>query len=328
MSYDFVSRNQGLVRSLPLWGGVLGFAGLLANRAVSGVRGRAAPGREGMQGQGGAGLQGCVVWVVGGGRSSFRRGWGCVGAGVGECAPCAGPNPGAAAQGGGATQRGTCRPLQPPRPPGPHPLPPPPQIAPVVDASSSQSRADVLGIITSAVLLLTGLQWLSLKARPVEAVAQDGASVSYVDPKAKLPPAAAAEIEWWVPRGRGRGGGRGAVLGWGRGGGGVASGRWGARAAPAGWRPPRGAPPVCGLAGQRKGGAGPPAPQLHRAPPTPPPTTTTNATTSATTTAATTPSPCTHPHTHAHANPAPLATPCTPYPPVSGPGGRSAARRA
>jgi hypothetical protein len=36
-------------------------------------------------------------------------------------------------------------------------------IAPVVDASSSQSRADVLGIVLSAVLLLTGLQWLSLK---------------------------------------------------------------------------------------------------------------------------------------------------------------------
>jgi uncharacterized membrane protein len=44
------------------------------------------------------------------------------------------------------------------------------QIAPVVDASSSQSRADVLGIFLSAVLLLTGLQWLSLKAKPVEAV--------------------------------------------------------------------------------------------------------------------------------------------------------------
>jgi hypothetical protein len=39
------------------------------------------------------------------------------------------------------------------------------QVAPVVDASSSQSRIDVLGILMSAVLLLTGLQWLSLKAR-------------------------------------------------------------------------------------------------------------------------------------------------------------------
>eukprot|EP00967_Tisochrysis_lutea_P038010 scaffold45589_cov22-Tisochrysis_lutea.AAC.2 len=39
------------------------------------------------------------------------------------------------------------------------------QIAPVVDASSSQSRTDVIGIGLSAVLLLTGLQWLSLKPR-------------------------------------------------------------------------------------------------------------------------------------------------------------------
>ena len=44
------------------------------------------------------------------------------------------------------------------------------QIAPVVDASSSQSRADVLGILLSAVLLLTGLQWLALKPKIPEAV--------------------------------------------------------------------------------------------------------------------------------------------------------------
>ena len=42
------------------------------------------------------------------------------------------------------------------------------QVAPVVDASSSQSRTDVLVILLSAVLLLTGLQWLALqpKAKP------------------------------------------------------------------------------------------------------------------------------------------------------------------
>ena len=40
-SYDLVARNQGFMRSLPLWGGGLGFAGLLANRAISGVRGPA-----------------------------------------------------------------------------------------------------------------------------------------------------------------------------------------------------------------------------------------------------------------------------------------------
>jgi hypothetical protein len=44
------------------------------------------------------------------------------------------------------------------------------QIAPIVDAGSSQSRADVLGILLSAVLLLTGLQWLALKPKPIDAV--------------------------------------------------------------------------------------------------------------------------------------------------------------
>lgn len=36
-SYDFVAQNQGLVRSLPLWAGGLGFVSLLANRTLSGV---------------------------------------------------------------------------------------------------------------------------------------------------------------------------------------------------------------------------------------------------------------------------------------------------
>ena len=39
------------------------------------------------------------------------------------------------------------------------------QVAPVVDASSWQSRADVLVILLSAVLLLTGLQWLALRPK-------------------------------------------------------------------------------------------------------------------------------------------------------------------
>ena len=47
------------------------------------------------------------------------------------------------------------------------------QIAPVVDASSAQSRADVLAIGLSAVVLLIGLQWISLTPRtPVQASAQ------------------------------------------------------------------------------------------------------------------------------------------------------------
>lgn len=39
------------------------------------------------------------------------------------------------------------------------------QVAPVADASSAQSRADVLVIAMAAALLLTGLTWLSLKPR-------------------------------------------------------------------------------------------------------------------------------------------------------------------
>lgn len=44
------------------------------------------------------------------------------------------------------------------------------QIAPVVDASSSQSRADVLVIVMSAALMLTGLSWLSIKPKPLTPV--------------------------------------------------------------------------------------------------------------------------------------------------------------
>ena len=59
----------------------------------------------------------------------------------------------------------------------PHLCPPPDaQEAPVVDASSGQSRTDVLAIFMSAILLLTGLQWLSLKPRemkPVRCTAMD-----------------------------------------------------------------------------------------------------------------------------------------------------------
>lgn len=67
-------------------------------------------------------------------------------------------------------------------------------IAPVVDASSSQSRTDVLVIIMSAALLLTGLSWLSLKPKPVTSVDLEGSEVSYVDPT--LPAAAAEEVRW------------------------------------------------------------------------------------------------------------------------------------
>ncbi|CAL8460765.1 g296 [Coccomyxa elongata] len=67
-------------------------------------------------------------------------------------------------------------------------------IAPVVDASSAQSRADVLVIGLSAVLVLTGLQWLSLKPKPLVAVEPDAEYVSYID--SQLPEEAKAELQW------------------------------------------------------------------------------------------------------------------------------------
>jgi hypothetical protein len=69
-------------------------------------------------------------------------------------------------------------------------------VAPVVDAGSAQSRADVLGILMSAALLLSGLQWLALRGREPEAVALDGTRVEWVDPSARLPAAAERELLW------------------------------------------------------------------------------------------------------------------------------------
>lgn len=69
-------------------------------------------------------------------------------------------------------------------------------IAAVVDASSSQSRADVLAIVLSAVLLLTGLQWLALKPRVIEAEQPDGDEVDYEDPGLKPSTSALAEFRW------------------------------------------------------------------------------------------------------------------------------------
>ncbi|KAK9836014.1 hypothetical protein WJX81_006388 [Elliptochloris bilobata] len=67
-------------------------------------------------------------------------------------------------------------------------------VAPVVDASSSQSRADVVIIGLSAVLVLTGLQWLSLRPKPLVPVEPDGERVSYMS--VRVPREAAAELRW------------------------------------------------------------------------------------------------------------------------------------
>jgi Cofactor assembly of complex C subunit B, CCB2/CCB4 len=68
------------------------------------------------------------------------------------------------------------------------------QVAPVVDASSSQSRSDVLVILLSAVLVLTGLQWLALVPRQPSVEEPDGIEVLYVNKD--LPKRAITEMRW------------------------------------------------------------------------------------------------------------------------------------
>lgn len=75
------------------------------------------------------------------------------------------------------------------------PLPPaPPQIAPVVSAGSAQSRADVLVIVMSAVLVLTGLQWLSLRPKDPQRVELEGEPAAFYAPG--LPRPLLAELQW------------------------------------------------------------------------------------------------------------------------------------
>lgn len=64
----------------------------------------------------------------------------------------------------------------------------------MVSAGSAQSRADVAVIVMSAVLLLTGLQWLSLKPKEKEAVELEGAAVAWFAPG--LPKALTSELQW------------------------------------------------------------------------------------------------------------------------------------
>ena len=68
------------------------------------------------------------------------------------------------------------------------------QIAPVVSAGSSQSRADVLVIVMSAILVLTGLQWLSLKPKAPVQVVLEGGEVQFRAPG--LPSALLTELQW------------------------------------------------------------------------------------------------------------------------------------
>mmetsp|Transcript_11507 Transcript_11507/g.31929 ORF Transcript_11507/g.31929 Transcript_11507/m.31929 type:complete len:215 (-) Transcript_11507:177-821(-) len=67
-------------------------------------------------------------------------------------------------------------------------------VAPVSDAGSSQSRADVIGIVLSAACVLTGLQWSSIKARTYPKVDQGGSLVEFFSEA--LEEDAAEEIQW------------------------------------------------------------------------------------------------------------------------------------
>ena len=67
-------------------------------------------------------------------------------------------------------------------------------VAPVADAGSSQSRADVIAIVLSAACVLTGLQWSSIKARTYPKVKQGGEAVAFFDDA--LAPDAKREIQW------------------------------------------------------------------------------------------------------------------------------------
>lgn len=67
-------------------------------------------------------------------------------------------------------------------------------VAPVVAASSSQSRADVLVIAMSAVLVLTGLQWLSLRPKDPIVVELRGDTVDYCNET--LPQEVVGELKW------------------------------------------------------------------------------------------------------------------------------------
>ncbi|MCO5594129.1 hypothetical protein L7F22_048150 [Adiantum nelumboides] len=67
-------------------------------------------------------------------------------------------------------------------------------IAPVADARSAQSRADVIAVVLSATLVLTGLVWISIKPKKLIPVKLDG--ISCLRREESLPPRAAAEVMW------------------------------------------------------------------------------------------------------------------------------------
>lgn len=68
------------------------------------------------------------------------------------------------------------------------------QVAPVIDAGSGQSRADVICVLCSAVLVLTGLNWLQLAPKDPLEVKLDGEPAE--ECTTNLTEAAITELRW------------------------------------------------------------------------------------------------------------------------------------
>ncbi|CAN8244924.1 unnamed protein product [Cochlearia groenlandica] len=67
-------------------------------------------------------------------------------------------------------------------------------IAPVADASSSQSRADLLALGLAVTSLLTGLVWLSIRPKSITPVQPQGLDCKIVEPD--LPESIVTELLW------------------------------------------------------------------------------------------------------------------------------------
>ncbi|KAM7250736.1 hypothetical protein ACFE04_022619 [Oxalis oulophora] len=70
-------------------------------------------------------------------------------------------------------------------------------IAPVADASSSQSRADLLTLGLAVTNILTGLVWLSIRPKPVTVVNPQGVECQIIC--SHLPDPVASELLWLLP---------------------------------------------------------------------------------------------------------------------------------
>ncbi|GAA0158889.1 hypothetical protein LIER_38748 [Lithospermum erythrorhizon] len=67
-------------------------------------------------------------------------------------------------------------------------------IAPVADASSSQSRADLLTLGLAVTNILTGLVWLSIRPKSISVVTPEGVDCQWISPR--LPQSVTSELLW------------------------------------------------------------------------------------------------------------------------------------